>query len=51
MNLAIEHLDRYLRMGVDAGTAQTLDNLVTYMQRRAAVVTEQAMLSQSRSRG
>ena len=34
-----EQLEQYLKMGVDAGTAQTLDNLVTYMQRRAAVVT------------
>jgi uncharacterized protein YndB with AHSA1/START domain len=32
-----EHLDQYLRMGVDVGTAQTLDNLVAYAQRRLAV--------------
>jgi hypothetical protein len=25
-------LDQYLRMGVDVGTAQTLDNLVAYIQ-------------------
>jgi uncharacterized protein YndB with AHSA1/START domain len=31
-----EQLDQYLRMGVDVGTAQTLDNLVIYAQRRAA---------------
>jgi uncharacterized protein YndB with AHSA1/START domain len=29
-----EHLDQYLKMGVDAGTAQTLDNLVSYARRR-----------------
>jgi uncharacterized protein YndB with AHSA1/START domain len=29
-----EHLDQYLKMGVDVGTAQTLDNLVAYMQHR-----------------
>jgi uncharacterized protein YndB with AHSA1/START domain len=33
-----EQLDQYLKMGVDAGTAQTLDNLVAYIPRRAAVV-------------
>jgi uncharacterized protein YndB with AHSA1/START domain len=32
-----EQLDQYLRMGVDVGTGQTLDNLVAYAQRRAAV--------------
>ena len=26
-----EHLDQYLEMGVDVGTAQTLDNLVAYV--------------------
>jgi hypothetical protein len=25
------HLDDYLKMGVDAGTARTLDNLVAYV--------------------
>jgi uncharacterized protein YndB with AHSA1/START domain len=29
-----EHLDQYLRMGVDKGTAQTLDNLVAYVKGR-----------------
>ena len=29
-----EHLDQYLKMGVDVGTAQTLDNLVAYVRRR-----------------
>lgn len=33
-----EQLDQYLRMGVDAGTAQTLDNLVAYAQRRSPVL-------------
>jgi uncharacterized protein YndB with AHSA1/START domain len=33
-----EHLDQYLRMGVDVGTARTLDNLVAYAQRRLAVL-------------
>jgi uncharacterized protein YndB with AHSA1/START domain len=33
-----EQLDQYLEMGVDAGTARTLDNLVAYVRRRAAVV-------------
>lgn len=33
-----EHLEQFLKMGVDAGTSQTLDNLVAYVgQRRAAV--------------
>jgi hypothetical protein len=26
-----EHLEQYLAMGVDVGTAQTLDNLVEYV--------------------
>ena len=30
-----EHLDQYLKMGVDVGTAQTLDNLVEYVRSRA----------------
>lgn len=30
-----EQLDHYLKMGVDTGTAQTLDNLVDYVGRRA----------------
>jgi hypothetical protein len=32
-----EQLDQYLRMGVDVGTAQTLDNLVAYADRRSTV--------------
>ncbi len=31
-----EHLDQYLKMGVDVGTAQTLDNLVAYARRLSA---------------
>jgi hypothetical protein len=35
-----EHLEQFLKMGVDIGTAQTLDNLVAYVgQRTAAVAT------------
>ena len=34
-----EQLDHYLRMGVDAGTARTLDNLVAYARRRLAVAS------------
>ncbi len=35
-----EHLEQFLKMGVDVGTAQTLDNLVVYVgQRRAAVAS------------
>jgi uncharacterized protein YndB with AHSA1/START domain len=30
-----EHLDQYLKMGVDAGTAQTLDNLVVFVRTQA----------------
>lgn len=33
-----EHLDQYLKMGVDVGTSQTLDNLVAYARRRAATI-------------
>jgi uncharacterized protein YndB with AHSA1/START domain len=33
-----EQLDAYLKMGVDVGTAQTLDNLVAYAQRRSTAV-------------
>lgn len=33
-----EQLDQYLKMGVDVGTAQTLDNLVAYARRRSAAV-------------
>ncbi len=29
-----EHLDQFLKMGVDVGTSQTLDNLVTHARRR-----------------
>ena len=28
-----EHLEQFIKLGVDAGTAQTLDNLVTYLQK------------------
>lgn len=31
-----DHLEQFLKMGVDAGTAQTLDNLVAYMERQPA---------------
>jgi uncharacterized protein YndB with AHSA1/START domain len=30
-----EHLEQFLKMGVDVGTAQTLDNLIAYVQSRA----------------
>jgi uncharacterized protein YndB with AHSA1/START domain len=30
-----DHLDHFLKMGVDAGTSQTLDNLVAYARRFA----------------
>jgi len=30
-----EQLEQYLKMGVDVGTSQTLDNLVGYVRRRA----------------
>ena len=33
-----DQLDQYLKMGVDAGTAQTLDNLVAYARRRSPAV-------------
>jgi len=33
-----EQLDQYLKMGVDVGTSQTLDNLVAYARSRKAVV-------------
>ena len=29
-----DHLDQFLKMGVDVGTSETLDNLVTYAHRR-----------------
>jgi hypothetical protein len=32
-----EQLDQYLRMGVDVGTARTLDNPVDYTQRSSSV--------------
>ena len=28
-----EHLEQYVKLGVDAGTNQTLDNLVAYVQK------------------
>lgn len=31
-----DQLDQYVRMGVDVGTGQTLDNLVAYIRRRSA---------------
>jgi uncharacterized protein YndB with AHSA1/START domain len=31
-----EHLDQFLKLGVAAGTAQTLDNLVVFARRRSA---------------
>lgn len=31
-----DHLDQFLNAGVDVGTAQTLDNLVAYAERRLA---------------
>jgi uncharacterized protein YndB with AHSA1/START domain len=34
-----EQLDQYLKMGVDVGTSQTLDNLVEYARRRLAAVS------------
>jgi uncharacterized protein YndB with AHSA1/START domain len=34
-----EQLDQYLKMGVDVGTSQTLDNLVAYAQRRLVAVS------------
>jgi uncharacterized protein YndB with AHSA1/START domain len=34
-----EHLDQCLEMGVDVGTARTLDNLVAYARRRSKVVS------------
>ena len=33
-----DELDQYLKMGVDVGTAQTLDNLVAYARRRPPVL-------------
>ena len=33
-----DHLDQYLKMGVDVGTSQPLDNLVAFARRRAATV-------------
>ena len=33
-----EHLGQYLKMGVDVGTSQTLDNLVAYIRRRTSAV-------------
>lgn len=33
-----EQLDQYLKMGVDTGTAQTLDNLVGYLGKRSSRV-------------
>jgi len=32
-----EQLEQFLKMGVDAGTSQTLDNLVAYIERQNAV--------------
>ena len=33
-----EHLEQYIKMGVDVGTSQTLDNLVAYMRRRSSAL-------------
>jgi uncharacterized protein YndB with AHSA1/START domain len=33
-----EHLDQYLKMGVDRGTSKTLDNLVAYMSYQPAAL-------------
>jgi uncharacterized protein YndB with AHSA1/START domain len=34
-----EQLDQYLKMGVDVGTSQTLDNLAAYARRRLVAVS------------
>lgn len=34
-----EQLEQYLKMGVDAGTSQTLDNLVAYVRRRTTTTS------------
>jgi uncharacterized protein YndB with AHSA1/START domain len=34
-----EQLEQYLKMGVDAGTSQTLDNLAAYVRRRSTAVS------------
>jgi uncharacterized protein YndB with AHSA1/START domain len=34
-----QQLDQYLKMGIDVGTSQTLDNLVAYARRRFAVAS------------
>jgi uncharacterized protein YndB with AHSA1/START domain len=34
-----EQLEQYLKMGIDAGTSQTLDNLVAYMRGRPTAVS------------
>jgi len=34
-----EQLEQYLKMGVDVGTSQTLDNLVAYARRRMVAVS------------
>jgi uncharacterized protein YndB with AHSA1/START domain len=34
-----EQLDQYLKIGVDAGTSQTLDNLVAYARRKLAAAS------------
>jgi uncharacterized protein YndB with AHSA1/START domain len=34
-----QQLDQYLKMGVDVGTSQTLDNLVSYARRRLVAVS------------
>jgi len=35
-----EHLEEFLKRGVDVGTAQTLDNLVAYVGQRSAAVPQ-----------
>lgn len=34
-----EQLEQYLKMGIDAGTSQTLDNLLAYVRRRSTAVS------------
>ena len=33
-----DQLDQFIKMGIDVGTAQTLDNLIAYSRRRAAAI-------------
>jgi hypothetical protein len=36
------HLEHYLKMGIDAGTAKTLDNLVAYIRARPRAELQRA---------